>query len=464
MTEVPPDATAVAGAIRSGAITPAAACEEALDRIDHRNATLNAVVIDLRAGALERAAAATGPFAGVPTLLKDLGACLDGLPLYQGNELLRRLDWRAVGDGPLARRLVDAGFVVLGKTNTPEFGAGVTTQPRSFGPTRNPWDLDRSTSGSSGGAAAAVAAGLVPLAHGNDFAGSIRLPAAWCGVIGLKPSRGRIDTGAPPGALAEFVLTRSLRDAAGVLDLVADAGGALRPADGWLASSVRTPSPRRIGLLRGVDGVATDADLADRAEEAARVLADAGHEVVPLDDGFLSDDAWERNQLIVRARGARARLEALSAIAGRPLGDDEAEPLMFALAAQAEAFSDAEAEAAGAWQLRYAEALAARWALAGLDALVSPTAGIAPQLLDDLVPPPDDPTAVYGWFRRIGAFTGAWNMTGQPAVSIPWWTPPDDRLPAGVQIVGGPGNEDLVLRLAQQLSERRPDRTAVRHP
>lgn len=464
MTEVLPDATALAEAIRGGLITAGEACQEALDRIDRQNPALNSVVIDLRAGVRERAAVASGPFAGVPTLLKDLGACLDGLPLYQGNELLRRLDWRASGDSPLARRLVDAGFVLLGKTNTPEFGAGVTTQPRSFGPARNPWDLHRSTSGSSGGAAAAVAAGLVPLAHGNDFAGSIRLPAAWCGVVGLKPSRGRIDTGGPPGAVVEFVLTRSLRDAAGVLDVVADAGAARRPFDGWLASSVRTPAPSRIGLLRGVDGVATDPDLADRAEEAARELAGAGHEIVVLDDPFLADEAWERMQLIVRARGARARLEALSAIVGRPLAEDEAEPLMFALADRTEEFSAADVEAAGAWQLRYAEELSARWARAALDALVSPTAGLPPMLLDDLVPPPDDPVAIYGWFRRIGAFTGAWNMTGQPAISIPWWTPPADRLPAGVQIVGRPHDEDLVLRLAHQLSIRRPERTAVRQP
>ncbi|MBA3303981.1 MAG: amidase, partial [Acidimicrobiia bacterium] len=219
------DALGLAAAVQRGDLSASEACEGAISEIESRNPALNAMVIPLFEYGRRMAPTAHGPFAGVPIVLKDLGACLGGLPLYQGNQLLRRLDWRAPEDAPMARRLVDSGFVPVGKSNTPEFGAGTTTQPRSFGPTRNPWHLDYSTSGSSGGSAAAVAAGLVPIAHGNDFGGSIRMPAAWCGVIGLKPSRGRISTHpTPPGLQTEFVLTRSVRDAAAVLDAVADTG------------------------------------------------------------------------------------------------------------------------------------------------------------------------------------------------------------------------------------------------
>jgi Asp-tRNA(Asn)/Glu-tRNA(Gln) amidotransferase A subunit family amidase len=210
--------------------------------------------------------------------------------------------------------------------------------------------------------------------------------------------------------------------------------------------------------------VATDPALGARAAEAAAELADAGHEVVELPPSFLADDDWDRMQLVVRARGARDRLRALEALAGRPLDEDDAEPLMFALAARAPEFTEEEADAAGAWQLRYAAEVTTRWQAAALDALVSPTAGVPPQRLDVLVPPDDDPIAIYGWFRRIGAFTGAWNMTGQPALSLPWWTPPADRVPAGVQLVGAVGREDVVLRRAHAVGWRRPDRTAVRRP
>jgi amidase len=462
------DATELAARLRAGELSAPEAIAASIDRIDARNPAVNAVVVPLYdhgCAAGERPPG--GPFAGVPILLKDLGACLGGLPLYQGNQLLRRLDWRAPADAPLARRLVDAGFVVIGKTNTPEFGAGVDTQPSSFGPTRNPWDRAYSVSGSSGGAAAAVAAGMVPLAHGSDFGGSIRAPAAWCGVIGLKPSKGRVSTHpAPPGPNSEFVLTRSLRDAAAVLDAVADpqSPADLRrpPPGGWLAAARRSPASMRIGLLTAVDGVDTDATGARRAEAAATVLADAGHEIVALDGSFLADADWDRMQLRLRANGARARLSVLRDLAGRDLDATDAEPMMLALAALAPGFTDGEYAEASAWQLGYARELGRRWTAAGVDAVVTPTTGIDPRRLTDLAPPADDPLRVYELYRRIGCFLGCWNLAGHAAISLPWWTPGIDRLPAGVQLVAAPGEEDRLLQLAHQLCEARPDLTEVR--
>lgn len=461
------DALDAAVSLRDGELTAVEACEGAIRNVETLNPVLNAVVIPLFDRALESAASGmSGPFAGVPILLKDLGACLQGLPLYQGNQLLRRLDWRASEDAPFARRLVSAGFVIVGKTNTPEFGAGVATQPRSFGPTRNPWSLDYSTSGSSGGSAAAVAAGLVPIAHGNDFGGSIRAPAAWCGVIGLKPSKGRISTGAaPPGPNTEFVLTRSLRDAAALLDVVSDAddggiGG--RPPGGWLENHAREPDRTRIGLITSVDGVDSENDATRRAFEAASVLADAGHEIVELDGSFLGDADWEPMQLRLRANGSRARLDALKKLVNRELDDGDAEPLLLALADLARTFTSDEHASAGEWQLAYARRLGERWREAGLGAAITPTTGISPRPIAAMDPPEDDPLRIYATYRQIGCFAGCWNMTGHPAISIPWWSPSLDPLPLGVQIVTSPGDETKLLQLAHQLTERRPDVTEVR--
>ncbi len=231
------DAVALRDLVADGEVTPAELAESAIARIDVANRMLNAVVVPLPD--IGRALAADPalprgpfhgvpfhgvPFHGVPFLLKDVGACLAGLPLYMGSGLLRSLDWRAPADTILGTRFRAAGVVTIGKTALPEFGCQPTTQPITFGACRNPWDTTRSTAGSSGGAAAAVAAGLVPVAHASDIGGLIRLPAAWCGVVGLKPSRGR--TSSLPITdpnLVEHVITRSVRGTAAFLDAV---GGA----------------------------------------------------------------------------------------------------------------------------------------------------------------------------------------------------------------------------------------------
>ena len=189
------DATAQAELVRRRELTPLELVDAAIARIERVNPALNAVITPLYEEA--RAAAVSpdlpdGPFRGVPLLLKDIGAMQEGQPYYMGNRALRDAGFRSPFDTPLGARFRRAGFITVGKTNLPEFGLQSTTQPLAFGATHNPWALDRSTSGSSGGSCAAVAAGLVPLAHANDGGGSIRLPAAWCGLVGLKPSRGRI--------------------------------------------------------------------------------------------------------------------------------------------------------------------------------------------------------------------------------------------------------------------------------
>ena len=221
------DATGQAELVRDGEVSPAELVEGAIGRIEALNPELNAVISDLSDKAIAAAGRplADGPFRGVPMLLKDLACHSAGDPFHEGMAFLKRLKWTESEDQYLARKFRDAGFVFLGKTNTPELGILPTTEPAAYGPTRNPWDTGRSPGGSSGGSAAAVAAGLVPVAHANDGGGSIRIPASHCGLVGLKPSRGRVSLGADfgdviSGLAIEHVVCRSVRDSAAVLDAI----------------------------------------------------------------------------------------------------------------------------------------------------------------------------------------------------------------------------------------------------
>ena len=464
------DATALAAQIAAGDVAPLEAVDEAIAAIERLNPAINAVIRDRFEAARDEARAMRPddgrPFAGVPLLLKDLGGTIAGEPHHQGNQLLRRLDWRADVTSPIADRFLAAGFIWLGRTNTPEFGATPTTQPLAYGPTRNPWHLDHSPSGSSGGSGAAVASGMVRIAHANDFGGSIRMPAAWCGLIGLKATRGRVSTHpAPPGPQAELAVARSLRDVAALLDAVAgpigDEEPLPRPAATWLAALDLDPGPRRVGLLTSVDGVELDDRCRDAARHAARVLAGAGHEVVELPGSFLANDRWDECQRIVRAKGSAQRRHVLEQLAGRSLTTDDAEPLLLALAAEAASISDEVHRDAGAWQLAYRDGVIERWAAAGLDAMLTPTTGIAPRTTAEMQAGADDPIASYQLYRRVGCFAGPWNMVGYPALTVPWWAP-EAGLPIGVQVVTGFGNEDLALQLARQLTEAEPELTTVR--
>ena len=464
------DATELAAEIAAGERSPLEAVDEAIAEIERLNPTLNAVIRErfeeARAEARAIRPAEGRPFAGVPLLLKDLGGTIAGQPHHQGNQLLKRLDWRADVTSPIARRFLDAGFLWLGRTNTPEFGATPTTQPLAYGPTRNPWDLACSPSGSSGGAAAAVAGGMVRIAHANDFGGSIRMPAAWCGLIGLKATRGRVSTfPAAPGAQAELAVARSLRDIAGLLDAVAgpegDETALATPTTWWRDALDGDPGRRRIGLLTAVDGVELDDRCREAAGHAARVLAEAGHEIVELPPSFLASERWDECQRVVRAKGSAQRRDVLEQLAGRPLTTDDAEPLLLALADEAASISDEVHRDAGEWQLAYRDGVIERWAAAGLDAVLTPTTGIAPRTTEEMQAGADDPIASYELYRRVGCFAGPWNMVGYPALTLPWWSP-DDGLPVGVQVVTGFATEDLTLQLARQLCEAEPSLTEVR--
>src|SRR3954447_10380324 len=289
------DATAQGELVRTGDVKATELVDAAIERIEADDDRLNAVIHRTFARAREVARSgsfAAGPFGGVPFLVKDGVAHTAGDPFHCGMQVLKDLGWREESDTWLAQRFRDAGFVFCGKTNLPELAASVTTEPRAYGATHNPWALDRSPGGSSGGSAAAVAAGMVPAAHGNDMGGSIRFPASMCGIVGLKPTRARTSPaplhGEYWGPLThEHVLTRSVRDSAAFLDATAgpvagDLHTAPPPARPWRDEVGRDPARLRVGMVTGrPDGGGVDEACAQAVAEAARLLERLGHVVEP---------------------------------------------------------------------------------------------------------------------------------------------------------------------------------------
>ena len=458
------DAVALRDLVEAGDVTPAEVAEGAIARIEAANPVLNAVVVPLPD--IGRAIAADpalphGPFYGVPFLLKDAGACLAGLPLYMGNGLLQSLDWRAPSDTILGARFRAAGLVTIGKTALPEFGCQPTTQPIAFGACRNPWDTKRSTAGSSGGAAAAVAAGLVPAAHASDIGGSIRLPAAWCGVVGLKPSRGR--TSSLPITdpnLVEHVITRSVRDTAAFLDAVSGADPAdtyhLPPPDMPYATTMKEPHDLRIGYVESVEsiGVTVDAACVAAVTETARLLEALGHHVEPGGPARLFEEEFATHHLRSAGWEFQHMLDGLAAAIGRPLTAADVEPYSWALATVGANLTDATYSASQTWQRAYTAEVSAWWA-GDFDLLLTPAAAEPPALLEELLPPAADPLSILSRFERIWCFAAPFSVTGQPAISLPIGQTATG-LPVGVQLVAALGREDLLLRVAAQLEAAAP--------
>jgi amidase len=459
------DATAQAALVRDGAVQPRELAEAAIAAIEEQNPTLNAVVHPRFERALDEIERGlpTGPFHGVPFLLKDYGAEQHGEPHHQGMGHLRRLDFRGESDGPLAAAFRAAGLVILGRTNVPEMALMGTTEPASAGPTRNPWDVGRSPGGSSGGSAAAVSAGMVPAAHANDIAGSIRIPAAHCGLVGLKPTRGRVRTGPeadpPVGLFVEGVVTRSVRDTAGLLDAItAPSSGAYWPAPplpGPLVGEVgRPPGPLRVALcLAAPNGAAVDPGCAAAAEAAAAQLAELGHHVDEGAPPALFDPALFQGARTVLAVAAAQVVDTWQERTGTVIGESDVEPTTWGAVTTGRAVGGPELLAWLARLQLLARRIAGWWAEAGVDVLVTPTTAAAPTLIGEYL---------RGYEAGRGsAFTRPFNVTGQPALSLPLgW--PDDGLPRGAQLVADLGREDLLIRVGAQLEEAAP--WAWRHP
>ncbi len=474
------DATAMAELVGSGEASPSELVEAAIERVEQVNGELNAVIHPLFDEAREAAKGEIpdGPFKGVPFLLKDLGAAFAGQPLHMGMQVLKDADFKAPMDTYLAQRFRDAGLITIGKTNTPELGILPTTEPVAYGASKNPWDTTRSPGGSSGGAGAAVASGMVPMAHANDGGGSIRIPASNNGLVGLKPTRQRISEGPLvgdnlSGLTCELVVSRSVRDTARILDAVEGPA----PGDPYVAPEPLRPyveeltdesTGLRVGLMTA-PAVESEvaAECVAAAEETAKLLESLGHKLTgssPMDVLGGGDAGVDiQDSFLTRwAAGQAAGLDQIGMLLGRELTGEDVEPLTWTLAAIGRERDSARYLRDVALHQGISRAIAG-WFEAGHDLLLTPTmAEVAPKLgeIDDTLT--DDPMDAFHRSFPSGAFTALFNVTGQPAISLPLhWSSED--VPVGVQLVAPFGREDLLIRVAAQLERAQPwaDRVAA---
>jgi amidase len=463
--------------VRDGEVSPSELVDEAIGRVEELNPQLNAVIHPL----LEQARATTaqgGPFKGVPFLVKDLSCYMEGVPVHEGMRVLRDAGYRSDHDMWITRKFREAGFVILGRTNTPELGILPTTEPVAYGATRNPWNVERSTGGSSGGSAAAVAAGIVAAAHANDGGGSIRIPASHCGLVGLKPSRGRVslapDFGEVLGGLViELAVTHTVRDAAGILDAIhgpapGDPYAAPTPAGPYVDEVGSDPGRLKIGFTTTPPGgqFETHLECVDAARDAAKLLEGLGHDVVESHPAELDDPDLIANFLVRWTAGIDWNLKYWSAAIGREIGADDVEPCTWALAQQGRQYSAGDLLRAFEFAQAGSRRLASWWADNGFDLLLTPTCAEPPPRLGEFDAPPDNPAAPIMRAIPFGTFTAGFNTTGQPAISLPLHMTADG-LPVGVQLVAAYGREDLLLRVAAQIeaaapwADRRPALAAV---
>jgi amidase len=468
------DATAQSELVRNGDATATELTRAAIERIEALQPKVNALTTNRFERAVEEAALSDqgqgvappdAPFRGVPFLVKDLAIPMAGEPAHEGMRALKEAGWVAPITSHLARRWQEAGLIILGRTNSPELGIMPTTEPEAYGPTRNPWNTDRSSGGSSGGSAAAVASGMVPAAHASDGGGSIRIPAACCGLVGLKTSRGRVSVGPGSGEIArplsvQFAVTRTVRDAAALLDVAAgpepgDPFVAPAPSRSYREELGADPGSLRIGMMTTMPGSEENVhhDCVAAAESAARVLDAAGHKVEvahpePLDNP-------ERMEAFIPMWSAMAasNLAIWGRALGRELEQGDVEPLTWLLAehgrkVDAVAYTDALA----AMQLFTRRFM--QWWADGWDLLLTPTLGEPPPELG-VLNTPDEPFVGYGRAATFTPYTPVANQTGQPAISVPL-TQGADGMPVGVHLVADYGREDVLLRVAAQLETAAP--------
>jgi amidase len=459
-------ATEQAAAIRAGEISSRELVEESLRAIVALNDELNAFVTTASERALEEADAIgpgdERPLAGVPIAVKDLIALTEGIRTTHGMAAMG--DWVPDHDSATVRKLRAAGAIVVGKTNTPELGILPVTEPDRFGPSRNPWDTSRTPGGSSGGSAAAVAAGMVSLAHGNDGGGSIRIPASCCGLVGLKPSRGRVSwapdwTEGAIGLPGDGCLTRTVLDTATTLDLIAG----YEPGDSFLvpepsapfAEAARRgePGKLRIGFaLDAPNGASVDPECQQAVNDAVELLGELGHEVEQAD--LPADEGYVENFVKVWVGGTGDELHTFETWLGEPLDRSKLEPLTAQMEEIANAQSGTELLIAMDYLRRMSRRILAFWG--DHDVLITPTLAKPPIEIGALRPAEDEPPIQMlinsaSWVP----FTPVFNVTGQPAISLPLHQSPEG-LPVGVQFVGPPAGEEMLIALAAQLEQARP--------
>jgi amidase/6-aminohexanoate-cyclic-dimer hydrolase len=457
------DGLGLAELVRRKEVTPGEVLEAALALAGERNPALNAIVSESREQARAAVAAGLpeGPFRGVPYLLKDLGALLAGAVTSYGSRLFE--GFVADHDSEITARLKRAGLVIFGKTNTPELGLCPSTEPRLFGPTRNPWSPGHSAGGSSGGAAAAVAAGIVPMAHATDGGGSIRIPASCCGLVGLKPTRARNPMGPDAGegwsgASVGHAVTRTVRDSAALLDATAgpdlgDPYWAPPPAGPYLAEVGRAPGRLRIALAtRPWNGKPVHPECAAAAVAAARLCEGLGHHVEEASPAIDAGLLGAATRTIVGAN-VRFQLEARAAALGRELREDDVERETWRRALDGDTMRAADYARSIAVMHRTGRAVARFFATH--DVLLSPTMCQPPYPLGVLDGSSTDEAAFLDALLSSIGFTSLFNASGNPAVSLPLhWSAAG--LPIGVQFAARFGDEATLFRLAAQIEQAAP--------
>lgn len=475
------DGVAQADLVRKGEVTPRELVDAAIARIERLNPELGAVVHPTfdRARAQADLGPVDGPFAGVPFLLKDAGGEQAGEFCMMGMAALKKAGARAKEDSAISIFAQEGGLISLGRTNTPELALLPTTEPEAFGPSRNPWNLDHSSGGSSGGSASAVAAGLVPIAHASDGGGSIRGPASKCGLVGLKPTRGRTSLGPGRGEhwsslSTHLVLSRTVRDSATALDVLSrpfpgDPYHAL-PKQGRYADAIlEAPGPLRIGYVADAPrDIEIQSDVRRSIDEMAKTVEALGHKVEIVSPPLLDDiEATLAYVRIVAANVART-LDQVGNRLGQPLGPEDVEPLTWALAERGRVVPVVQHLADIEFIHRFGRDLAAYRDKERFDLLLTATQSLPPAKIGELSSTPEEPLRAFVRAGPYGAFTLPFNLSGEPAISVPaGFTMGGDPafpagLPIGAQFAAAHGREDLLLQLAAQLEQ--DGNWAAQHP
>jgi 6-aminohexanoate-cyclic-dimer hydrolase len=473
------DAMGLAQLVRERQVTAQELLEEAIERAERVNPQLNALICKRfdQARAAARDGLPDGPFSGVPFLVKDLGPALAGIPMTSGSRYFR--DYVPADDDEFVARVKSAGFNIFGKTNTPEFGLAPVTEPVLFGPCRNPWNLERTTGGSSGGSGAMVASGVVPMAHGNDMGGSIRIPASCNGVFGMKPSRGRTPTvgGVAGDANADFAISRSVRDSAALLDAVRLRRGLMYDApsfDGsYLDEAGRDPRPLRIAVVREpMLGSTIDPECRTALDNAVKLCESLGHQAEVAAPHGIDYRKVAHAIVLIFASAIGWKMHAANPLPGKKLRSGDLEPATWAMLVISEVLSANELT----WALDEQRVLSRKFEefLTTYDAVMMPTLAAPPVKIGALALTKNEVVQIEVLARlRSGPlirkaaeeiaktlfdwipYTPIFNLTGAPAMSVPLhWTP--NGLPVGTMFATRLGDEATLFRLAGQLERAQP--------
>lgn len=462
------DALGLADLVAKRDVSPTELVEEAIARVERHNPKINAVVFKT----FDRARSAAklpvqGPFAGVPFLLKDILGTQKGVPTRQGSNFLPPVP--APHDATLVRRFTAAGLISIGKTNVPEFGLVPTTEPTIYGPCNNPWELDHSSGGSSGGSGAAVAAGIVPLAHANDGGGSIRVPASANGLVGLKPTRGRNPLGPDlgdimGGLVCEHVVTRSVRDTAAALDVTAgneqgDPYWAPPKPKSYLEESRTAPGKLRIAFsTTSIFGKKFDPECVAAIQSTAKLLEGLGHHVEEASPTIAVDQLMQ-SFMPIWASGLAMLIDGTAMMTNRPPHESDFQGLTWGLYQMGKTITAAQYQMC--WFMLHAVARQVAHFHETYDVWMATTMGAPPVRNGTFDFHEKDPVKAFAPIIDYLPVTPLQNATGQPAITLPLhWAA--NGLPVGVHFAGRFGDEATLLRLAGQLEQAKP--WANRHP